>query len=305
MLEYNGTSIKEVPIMRLTSQIRRLIGEAIERGVKISLVAKVIGITRKTVYKWVKRRKHLHDRKREYKKEKITLEVELSILALRNTFNWGTARIQQGLYSLPQFMKEKLEELRVKVVQNVQLSRTSINEVLQKHKINGYKKKHDSWHFFRAKRPNELLQLDIKGPFTVEGIKYYFVICIDDYSRYLLLAEQLDHCPSVLEICKFLEPLVRKCKPKSILTDNNPFKEEWNNWCKENKINPLHAHPYYPQDKGKVERAIRNVAEEFVYLLKKFPEWLDGKIKQYQKWYNEKRFHRGVKDYPANLYVSS
>ena len=121
--------------MRLISQIRCLIGEAVERGVKISLVAKVIGITRNTVYKWVKRRKHLHDRKREYKKEKITLVVELSILALRNTFQWGTARIQQGLISLPLFMIKKLKELRVKVVQNMQLSRTSINGVLKKHKI--------------------------------------------------------------------------------------------------------------------------------------------------------------------------
>ncbi|MDY6865535.1 MAG: hypothetical protein SVY15_06155 [Halobacteriota archaeon] len=27
----------------------------------------------------------------------------------------------------------------------------------------------------------------------------------------------------------------------------------------------------YPQYKGKVERAIRNISEEFIYLLKKFP----------------------------------
>jgi len=38
------------------------------------------------------------------------------------------------------------------------------------------------------KKPNELWQLDIKGPFKIENKKYYFVICIDDYSRYLLLA---------------------------------------------------------------------------------------------------------------------
>jgi len=289
--------------MRLTQDIRRLIGKAIDRGVNKSWVAKVIGVTRKTVYKWNKRRKHLRDRKREAKKEKITLAVELSILALRNTFKWGTARIQQGLFSLPSFMRDKLKELRVNIVQNVKLSRTSINEILKKHRLNGYKKKYKKWKFFRAKGPNELWQLDIKGPFKVEGIKYYFVICIDDYSRYLLLAKQLDHCPDIDEITFLLKPLIKKQKPKSILTDNNPFKEEWNNWCKENKIEPLHAHPYYPQDKGKVERAIRNVAEEFVYLLRKFPEWLDGKIDEYRRWFNTKRFHRGVNGYPYELYT--
>ena len=97
--------------------------------------------------------------------------------------------------------------------------------------------------------------------------------------------------------------LVKKYSPKKILTDNNPFKEEWDNWCKENGIESLHAHPYYPQDKGKVERAIRNVAEEFIYLIKKFPEWLNGKIKEYIWWFNNKRFHRGINNYPARLYT--
>lgn len=289
--------------MRLTKDLRRLIGKAIDRGVKISLVAKVIGITRKTAYKWKKRRKHLNDEKRKSKKSKITLDVELSILALRNTFEWGTGRIQQALISLPKFMIDSLKNLGVKLVQNIRLSRTSINEVLKAHKLNGYKQKHDSWKFFRAKKPNELWQLDIKGPFKVGGKKYYFIICIDDYSRYLLLAEQLDHCPDIKEITKLLEQLIKKNKPDKILTDNNPFKEEWNEWCKENNIESLHAHPYYPQDKGKVERAIRNVAEEFVYLLKKFPEWLDGKIKDYQKWFNKKRVNRGINAIPCELYT--
>jgi len=87
-----------------------------------------------------------------------------------------------------------------------------------------------------------------------------------------LLAEQLDHCSTIPEICSLLKPLVKKHKPKKILTDNNPFKEEWGNWCKDNNIESLHVYPYYPQDKGKVERAIRNFAKEFVYLIKKFPE---------------------------------
>ncbi len=289
--------------MRLAHETRHLIGKAIDRGVKISLVAKVIGITRRTVYKWNKRRKHLNDKKRKSKKSKITFEVELSILTLRNTFDWGTARIQQGLQSLPKFMIEELKELGVKLIQGIKLSRTAINNILRKHKINGYNNKIKTWKFFRAEKPDELWQLDIKGPFTLEGIKYYFVICIDDYSRYLVLAEQLDHCPCIKEITTFLEPLIKKHKPIKILTDNNPFKEEWNDWCKSKKIEALHAHAYYPQDKGKVERAIRNVSEEFIYLIAKFPEWINGKIKEYRKWFNEKRLNRGINNIPIRLYT--
>ena len=44
------------------------------------------------------------------------------------------------------------------------------------------------------------------------------------------------------------------------------------------------------------------MSEEFIYLLKKFPLWLDGKIKEYKEWYNNKRYHRGIKAIPITLY---
>lgn len=289
--------------MRLTPEQRRLIGPAVDRTHNKSLVARVFGIARRTVYKWNKRRKYTQDRKRRKKKSKITPKVELSILAMRNFFEWGTERIQKGLYCLPKFMRDTLKKLKVDIVQGASLSRTSINDVLRKHGLNGYKNKSKGWKFFRAKKPNELWQLDTKGPYAVKGKKYWFVICIDDYSRYAVLAEQCNHSPSVKEIVKMLKPLVRKYHPKKILTDNNPFKEEWDNWCRENGIEPVHAHPYYPQDKGKVERTIRNFAEEFVYLLKKFPQWLNGKIKDYKKWHNDKRINRGINAIPAQLFT--
>jgi transposase len=290
-------------MMKLSTDIRKLIGDCVDRTGNKSLVARVFGVHRNTVLKWNKRRKHLNDRKREKKKSKVTVSVELSILALRNTFDWGTERIRKGLISLPGFMLDKLAELGVKLVQGVSISRKTINDILKKHKINGYRHKHKSWKFFRASKPNELWQLDIKGPFKLDGTDYYFVICIDDYSRYLLLAEQINHAPTIKEITTMLKPLVEKHRPQKILTDNSPFKQEWDNWCKENNIEPLHAHPYYPQDKGKVERSIRNIAEEFIYLLKKFPEWAEGKIKQYQDWFNNKRYHCGIKTTPNQLYT--
>lgn len=245
-------------------------------------------------------RRSFEDKPRNKKREKVTLAVERSILALRNGFGWGSARIQQGLQSLPKFMKKVFAQ---PIVQGVNLSRTTINDVLEKHGLNGYSKKSDCWKFFRAKHPNELWQLDIKGPFTVQGHKYYWVVCIDDHSRYMLVLEQLDHCPTIEEIGQILKPYIKKYHPESILTDNNPFKEEWDEWCKNNGIKPLHAHPYYPQDKGKIERGIRNVAEEFVYLIKKFPQWLNNKTREYKNWYNKQRYHRGIKTTPATLFT--
>lgn len=296
-------------MVRTTPELRNTFVVLRKKGLNKSFIASLLNTTRQTVHRWCKRilkkegRGSYKDKQRKPKESKITKKVELSILAVRNTFKWGTARIQQGLDSLPKFMRDALSKIKVKLVQGISLSRTAINNVLKKHKLNGYKNKAKSWKFFRAKEPNELWQLDIKGPYRVQGKKYYFVICIDDYSRYVLLAKQLDHCPCLEEIYSLLKPLIKKHKPKKILTDNKPFGKEWGKWCKGNNIKAIFAHPYYPQDKGKVERTIRNIAEEFVYLLRKFPEWLDGKIKEYQRWFNRKRFHRGINTVPAELYV--
>jgi len=31
--------------------------------------------------------------------------------------------------------------------------------------------------------------------------------------------------------------------------------------------------------------------------------WLNGQIKEYQRWYNEERFHNGVMNFPVQVYT--
>jgi len=241
-------------------------------------------------------RESFKDRSREPKASKVTGEVELSILALRNTFGWGTARIQQGLFKLPSFILEA-----TRCVQRVRLSRETINNVLSKHGVNGYTSKHKRWRFFRAEAPDELWQIDFKGPFTVHGKKYWFLACIDDYSRFLVVAEQFKHEPKTREVTALLEKQERL--PKAILSDHGPqFKENWKRWCRQHGIEPHFAHPSYPQDKGKIERCIQNLNREFVNHLRKFPAWLKDKLQEYREWFNHSRFHRGINTFPAQLY---
>jgi transposase InsO family protein len=255
--------------------------------------------SRTTIWYWGRQNLHsIWDIPHNYK-SKVTIEVEASILFFRS-LGYGCARIQQRLLSAPSLELEKMEIS----VQGILLSRPTINKVLTKHKINGYSKKHQkAWKFFRASCPNELWQLDMKE-FKFEGRKYYFIVCIDDYSRNLLCLQLLDHSPKIPEICQAIEDLVKKYNPKKILTDNNPFKDSWKIWCKEKNIEAIFAHLYYPQDKGKVERTNRNIAEELINLIVIFKKLLCGEeIEKWRKWFNEDRFNRGIKDYPANLYV--
>jgi len=286
---------------RLTPEQRRQMAKVIRQGMAKKDAAEAFGVSRTTVWKWCKRAKHrgresFRDLPRKPKKGKITKKVEATIVAIRTAFGWGTARIRQALINLPKFMRRKLRAC----VQGVRLSRTAIKGVLKRFRLNGYGREEKAWKFFRAKKPDELWQLDIKGPVWLRGRKFWFPVCVDDYSRYLLVCERLDHEPTTEELTRLLGRLPRK--PEKILTDNGgQFKEQWKRWCAERGIEPLFAHPYYPQDKGKVERTIRNIVEEFLNLLRKFPEWL-ARISEYRRWYNARRSHRGIGTQPARLY---
>ena len=287
--------------MRLSPDIRGAFKKLVKKGLNVTRIAYLFDTTRQTVHRWLNRAKHVgkeyfKDKPRTPKPSKVTAEVELSILSLRSTFKWGTARIQQGLINLPEFLREA-----VQCVQGVRLSRETINSVLTVHGVNGYLHEYERWKFFRAKAPDELWQIDFKGPFTVQGKKYWFLVCIDDYSRFIVLAEQFDHDPTTKDVTDLLER--QKRRPKQILSDHGKqFREDWKSWCTEHSVEPLYAHPSYPQDKGKVERCIQNLNREFVNHLRKFPEWLKGNLRKYREWFNHQRFHRGVKAFPADLY---
>jgi transposase InsO family protein len=137
---------------------------------------------------------------------------------------------KQGLIKLPGFVREPTPCL-----QGVRFYRKTVNNVLTRHGINGYPRKHKRWKFFRAEKPDELWQIDFKDPFTVYDKKYWFLVCIDEHSRFLVIAEQFDHKPKTKEVTALLEK--QKALPKAILSDHGPqFKEKWRRWCRQRSI---------------------------------------------------------------------
>lgn len=288
---------------RLTPENRALVSKLKRQGIQINLLVEAFHTSRQTIWYW-----SIQDLRTRFNithntEGKITIEVEAAILFMRQTFKWGTARIQNGLISLPEFQRREIEITINYCVQHFTLSRQAINEVLIKYKLNGYRHKtRKAWKFFRAKYVNELWQLDLKR-FKFNGKKCELLVCIDDYSRYILLLHVFDHSPTIPEISEAIKELISKYHPKKILTDNNPFQNSWEKWCKEQKVEAIFAHPYYPQDKGKVERTIRNITEEYIDLLAVFPKWFNEKdMEEWRRWFNEERFNRGIKEYPAKLF---
>jgi len=212
--------------VRLSPDIRGAFRKLAKTDLTVSGIAQMFNTTRQTVYRWLRRGKHrgteaFKDKPRQPKESKVTLKVELSILKLRTTFKWGTARIQQGLYNLPPFMLDS-----VQCVQGVELSRETINNVLSRNNQNGYQTEFKRWKFFRAQAADELWQIDFKGPFSVQGKKYWFLVCIDDYSLFIIAAEQFDHELTTAETVAVLDG--QKRLPKAILSDHgSQFKEQW------------------------------------------------------------------------------
>jgi len=285
--------------LRLKSEQRQIIGVLVKLKVAIKVIAQSLFCSRQTIWYWKNQDLRTRfDIIRTYQ-SKITIEAEISILFFRS-LGYGCARIQQRLFCAPEL---ELKQMEISI-QRLFVSRQTINKVLKKHKINGYSKKNKkAWKFFRAKYPNELWQLDLKQ-FKFEGKKYYFLVCIDDYSRFLLLIHQFDHAPNIEEISDAMKEIVEKYHPEKILTDNNPFGNSWKEKCMGINVEAIFAHPYYPQDKGKVERAIRNITEELINLIIIFHKLFNKhEVLKWINWFNEKRFHRGIKGFPANLYV--
>ncbi|KAA0012406.1 MAG: transposase, partial [Thermoplasmata archaeon] len=64
-----------------------------------------------------------------------------------------------------------------------------------------------------------------------------------------------------------------------------------------------HTPPYYPQAKGKIERTIRTFNEEFLKLKKVFKNIL-SLLQEFIEWFNNHRYHMGIRDYPASVYFS-
>ena len=268
----------------VTPEIRELIVKARRNGKKVMDIAEMFDVSRKTVWKWCKRISkkgwpNYRDRSRKPHRihRKITPNVEEAILVLRESFNWGTQRMMVALLSPPPHIQYLLE--------------TVIGE---------------EWKFFRAKDPNEMWQIDIKGPFLIDGKRLNALLVLDDYSRFLVsvqlfksittdvVTQALDHCISTYN------------SPSKILADNGPqFRDTFEKWCNESKrgIDVVHAPPFYPQCKGKIERCIRNFNKEYIRLDKVFED-ASSLVGEYQEWYNNERYNSGVHDIPVNLYLS-
>jgi len=293
--------------------VRKLIVSARRKGEKVKDIARMFGVSRKTVWKWWKRtrkrggisyRSHSTIPKTMYRK--VDRKLEEQIIAIRKLANWGTERIRKVLISAPKYLRKIVRKVTGRPFINMRISRQTINETLRKYRMNGspYRVKRDVV-LRRAESPDDVWQIDFKGPCLLGDKRTNLLVVVDDHSSSLIAVNPIAK-PTVENMTDGLESLLlhRKIKPKTFLADNGPqFKEQFKEWCGGNDIELENAPPHCPEAKGKVERGIRNLKEEFLRL-NQYLENPEEDLKEYIRWYNHDRFHMGINNVPFALYNS-
>jgi len=164
---------------------------------------------------------------------------------------------------------------------------------------------------FEAETSNDLWQSDcMYGPYVpVNGKKRrsYLIAVIDDHSRLIAHAEfYLNDTAENVADC-FEKAFKKRGLPRKIYVDNGPsFKARHLRYTLATLGTALvHAKPYVPQGKGKIERWFRTVR---MRLLPALPRVLDlarlnAKLSTWIDEYYHVTEHSGIKDQPLRRYL--
>jgi len=226
-------------------------------------------ITRSTILRWVRLYKESggklnalcnHERSDQGSPRAIDQETGLALIRLRE--------------ELPKTTVVRLiHEMNVRklITPGVDLSRSTVYRFLNS---NGLNKKNrvtsEDRRRFEAESPNDLWQSDcMHGPMIIhetKNRKTYLLAFIDDHSRLVPHAE-FYLSESLESYLKSLESAVStRGLPRKIYTDNGAAfrSHHLEHVTASLGIALLHARPYKPQGKGKIERFFRTVRSEFL-----------------------------------------
>ena len=288
--------------MGYTSAVRKCIHIEIERrynlihdkawtGETVSIICKRYGTSRKSYYKWKNRYKEkgidglsdLSRRPHNIKYKKVTSEIQETILDLRLTKRFGCNRIK----------------FRLKRTIGLSLSTRTIYKILKRHGLNILKcNAKISYKRFAMKHPNDMVQMDILGPFYLSNsdVRNYVISCLDDCSR--KVASRWSERKRSVEVLNVLEDWIMvNGRPDMVMHDNgrqftsNIFKR----FLVHNHIKDKRIPNSYPQLQEKIEAFNKIVKNEFL-ALEDIPSMDGGKLRydMFVKAYNEAREHGGI-----------
>jgi transposase InsO family protein len=269
----------------------RMIIEPERSGKTISDVCIAFGVSRETWYKWKRRYDAygidgLKDQSRKphnIKNVKVTEELEKIVLELRLNNRFGPMRIR----------------FRLKRKYGVSLGTKTIYNILKIHKLNVLSVKlKRKYKRFEMKHPNELVQMDTKGPFYLKAsrTKHYFIHAIDDCSRKVV--SKWCNRRTTEEALSVLKEWVKlHGKPMKVMHDGGKefTSTDFRDFLILNGIKDKQIPKSYPQEQGKVEAYNKIVIAEFLQV-EELKDEKDGaeKYESFVNSYNYEREHGGI-----------
>lgn len=248
-------------------------------------------ISENTIYRWIKRWREsggkiesLYPRGREDRGKSRKLDDE-AVGAIIN------ARREQASAPVP-LLLTRLKRQNL-VPRGTGL--TTVYRLLHQYGLMDRTPKPEDRRKFEAEHPNDIWQSDVMhGPKVLvdqKSRKTYLIAFLDDHSRMILfagfyLSENLDSFMDAFETA-----MARRGLPRKLYVDNGAayrsHKLEFT--CASLAISLIHARPYKPQGKGKIERFFRTVRSEFLpnenassldQLNRSFTVWLEDEYHQ-------------------------
>ena len=260
-------------------------------GKSISDVCIAFGISRETWYKWKRRYdvygvdglKNQSRKPHNIKNVKVTEELEKIVLELRLNDRFGPMRIR----------------FRLKRKYGVSLGTKTIYNLLKRHKLNVLAVKlKRKYKRFEMKHPNELVQIDTKGPFYLKAsrTKHYFIHVIDDCSR-KVVSKWCNRRTSEAALSVLKEWVKLHGKPNKVMHDGGTefTSTDFKNFLILNGIKDKQIPKGYPQEQGKVEAYNKIVIAEFLQI-EELKDEKDGaeKYESFVNSYNYEREHGGI-----------
>lgn len=273
------------------------------------------GISRKTGYKWVKRARDAEksgyerwaeDRARKplHSPTRTPEPIERAVLEVRAEHSaWGGRKIHRRL--------EMLGMLNPPVP-------STITEILRRHgKISERESRaRQAFVRFEHEAPNDLWQMDFKGPVKMRGgDRCHPLTVIDDCSRYSLCTKALGTQQGPGVKTALIEVFRLHGLPVRMLMDNGSC---WGGsgtgrytqltaWLIRLGVSVTHGRPYHPQTQGKEERYNRTLQVEALQG-RQFTTLADCQraFDVFRRTYNEERPHEAIAmETPASRYSIS
>jgi transposase InsO family protein len=287
--------VQPVPELRLA-----LVHAVRSAGLSAADAARHFGVSRKTAFKWLARHdaepdRPLDDRSRRPHRSpgRTPDDVERLVLAARDRWGWGPRKLRAVLAR---------DGAPVPPVRTIAAILARHGRTRPAAAAPGPPPQR-----FEHAAPNDLWQLDFKGPLEVARCKVMPLSVLDDHSRYLLALRPCTDMTFATVQAVLWDVFGDVGLPARLLCDN-AFSTAKNSgvgltrfegWLIRLGIRPAHGRPYHPQTQGKVERFHGTLeAELWPHVRRDALEHFAADLEAYRPVYNAVRPHEALGDEP-------